>query len=118
MHELKNQQYLIIDYNSSCIIKKHKTMIWKKSEFTDRESAIEEYLKNNCLVVIVYAVQVDFEDSSYFMLESTAKDFIKKMNNLDKKLNIQISQGVYVNKDELLTDEAVEQIFIEYQDRK
>lgn len=111
LDKAKTDGYQIADYNMHYIVEKEWHITWKKNpDNTDGiKSAIADYI-----YVIVYALELDIDGKTYIFPEKQGYQVLTELNRINKDLNITMLDGVFVNKNEIMDQSAIDEFISNY----
>jgi len=116
IHILKDE-YMIVDYSASCLVETTPIIVWDTKKFEDKETEVKQTLMDNCLTIVTYAIEIGVDDDKYIMLYEAGNQFMKTLSERRPDLDVKMLQGLYVNRDKVLTPVDIDQLLLKYGDK-
>lgn len=111
LEETKEQGYQIADYNLNHIIDRKWTITWRKNKNNDK--VIKSVIADS-VYIIVYALKLDIDGQTYILPENKGYQVLSDLKQINSNLNINLLKGVYVNKNEVLDQTAIDALLSNY----
>lgn len=111
IRETKKEGFQIVDYNLSTKIDK-KIIITKKSR-ADEKTSINSKIKEK-IYITVPAYKLTLDGKDYYFEKQKGTEVLYKLKNINPKLDIPFLEGVYKSKDNLTSQEEIDQLISNY----